>query len=134
MTTELEQEFFRVFGIEPKIDYDYKTVIQNVTKTGYWFDKEYLIEMFNDNQKFKVIQVRKDINYPKITAEKLLEMICIYNSTYTNGYTNYSLLTERDVEKLKEQILKNCLIVKDDIKQQIQQLFKEEKGIIDNNV
>lgn len=99
MTSEknLTEEFFRVFGIEPK----------------------------------KLFSARQGINpdavfYPKITAEKLLEMICIYNSTYTNGYTNYSLLNERNVEKLKEQILKNCLIVRDDIKLQIQQLFKEE--------
>ena len=124
MITELERKFYDTFRIEPEIYYDYKTVIQNVTKTGYWLGKEDLIKMFNDNQKFKVIQVIKNINYPEITAEKLLEMICIYNSTYTNGYTNYSFLTERNVEKLKEQILKNCLIVSDDIKQQIQQLFK----------
>jgi len=63
--------------------------------------------------------------YPEITAEKLLEMICIYNSTYTNGYTNYSLLNERNIEELKKHILKNCLIVKDDIKSKIQQLFKD---------
>ena len=62
--------------------------------------------------------------YPKITDRILLELICIYNSTYTNGYTNYSLLNERNVEKLKEQILKNCLIVKDDIKPKIQKLFE----------
>lgn len=127
MKTELEEHFYKIFGIEPKIDYDYKTMIQNVTKTGYWFDKEYLIEIFNNNQKFKVIQVRKNINYPKITDDILLQMICIYNSTYTNGYTNYSLLNERNVEKLKEQILKNCLMVRDDIKLQIQQLFKREE-------
>ena len=98
MITELEQKFYDTFGIE----------------------KRY-ITLEDDYGKY---QTHKK-SYPKITAEKLLEMICIYNSTYTNGYTNYSLLNERSVEKLKEQILKNCLIVKDDIKQQIQQLFKE---------
>ena len=103
MTSELEQEFFRVFGIEPEYTY-----------IGHY-------PLTDENG---IIQPPK---YPEITAERLLEMICIYNSTYTNGYTNYSLLNERNVEKLKEQILKNCLIVRDDIKLQIQQLFKEEE-------
>jgi hypothetical protein len=101
MTTELEQEFFKVFGIEPMI-------------YSLWDSKETQIKNF-----------KSYVVYPEITDRKLLEMICIYNSTYTNGYTNYSLLNERTVEKLKEQILKNCLIVRNDIKHQIQQLFKE---------
>lgn len=104
MTTKLEQEFFKVFGIEPKI---YETDGRDIDDNGdvcSWYIEEI---------------------YPEITDRKLLEMICIYNSTYTNGYTNYSLLNERNIEKLKEQILKNCLIVRDDIKHQIQQLFKE---------
>ena len=99
MTTKLEQKFYDTFGIE----------------------KRY-ITLEDDYGKY---QTHEKL-YPEITAEKLLEMICIYNSTYTNGYTNYSFLTERNVKKLKEQILKNCLMVGDDIKQQIQQLFKGE--------
>lgn len=116
MVTELEQKFFRVFEIE-KASFDF---ICNKDKCN----KKRLFGRFSclecDNETKKEIKV-----YPEITAEKLLEMICIYNSTYTNGYTNYSFLTERNVKKLKEQILKNCLMVGDDIKQQIQQLFKE---------
>jgi len=99
MITKLEKQFFKTFGIE----------------------KRYII-LEDDYGQY---QTHEKL-YPKITAEKLLQMICIYNSTYTNGYTNYSLLNERNVEKLKEQILKNCLIVRDDTKHQIQQLFKEE--------
>ena len=101
MTTELEKEFYKVFGLKPFCDLPCNKRGVECTDNTYCGNK-----------------------YSDITAEKLLEMICIYNSTYTNGYTNYSLLTERNVEKLKEQILKNCLIVRDDIKQQIQQLFK----------
>lgn len=129
MITELEQEFYDTFGIEPEIDYDYKTVIQNVTKTGYWFDREYLIKMFNDNQKFKVIQVRKNISYPEITAEKLLEMICILNN-----YGKYDCWGVT-IARLKKAILENCIVVViskslnnvilEQFKQQIQQLFKE---------
>ena len=123
MVTELEQKFYDTFGIEKQsicIYYSkYKERGCEVCITYFQSDK-------NCN--------KKRYKYPKITAKKLLEMICIYNSTYTNGYTNYSLLNERNVEKLKEQILKNCLRVRDDIKPQIQQLFKGEKGIVDNNV
>ena len=101
MTTELEQKFYKVFEISP-------ATIQEYGET-YFLDT---IEI--DGKR-----------YTRIDDRKLIEMICIYNSTYTNGYTNYSLLNARNVEKLKEQILKNCLIVKDDIKHQIQQLFKD---------
>lgn len=104
MTTEIEKQFYKTFEIEPI----------PIKSYGYWLIKGSIAE--NDKGE-KVV-------YPEITDRKLLEMICIYNSTYTNGYTNYSLLNERNVEKLKEQILKNCLIVRDDIKLQIQQLFK----------
>lgn len=50
MTTELEQEFFRVFGIEPK-------------------------KLFSARQ-----GINPDaVIYPEITVEKLLQMICIWN-------------------------------------------------------
>lgn len=102
MTSKLEQEFYKVFEISP-------ATVQEYGATYFWDTIEI------DGKR-----------YTPIDDHKLLEMICIYNSTYTNGYTNYSLLNERNVEKLKEQILKNCLIVRDDIKLQIQQLFKED--------
>jgi hypothetical protein len=98
MTTELEQKFYDTFEIE----------------------KRYII-LEDDYGQF---QTHEKL-YPRITAEKLLEMICIYNSTYTNGYTNYFILNKRNVEELKEQILKNCLMVRDDVKSQIQQLFND---------
>lgn len=104
MTSELEQQFFDTFGIEPSCPQGCAQIglSQNCDECAFY-------------------------DCPPITDKILLEMICIYNSTYTNGYTNYSLLNERNVEKLKEQILKNCLIVRDDIKHQIQRLFKEEE-------
>lgn len=105
---DLITHFFRVFEIEPK-------------RNCYWSNTH----CKNCNEDCVNFYIKP--KYPEISDRKLLEMICIYNSTYTNGYTNYSLLNERNVEKLKEQILKNCLIVRDDIKHQIQQLFEEGK-------
>lgn len=96
MTSKIEQEFFIMFGI----------------------DTHYFPEYMENGCK-------KDCKYPDITAEKLLEMICICNSTYINGYTNYFMSTGKTKELLKEEILKKCLIVKDDIKPEIQQLFKK---------
>lgn len=94
MTTELEQEFFKLFGIEPYISC-------NTGFIAHYKGRSYVC----DAKTCKKCKSNKKV-YPEITDRKLLEMICIYNSTYTNGYTNYSLLNERNVEKLKEQILK----------------------------
>ena len=98
MATEknLTEEFFRVFGIEPH---------RIQTQPGWYPD---IIE-----------------EYPDITVEKLLEMICICNSTYINGYTNYFISTGKTKEELKEEILKKCITLSKDIKQQIQQIFKD---------
>lgn len=102
MTTELEQEFFNVFGIELKI---YETDGRDIDDNGdvcSWYIEEV---------------------YPEITDRKLLEMICIamkYKNTYqfVNG-----------IEDLKEQTLKILISIKDmlSIYTEIQQLFKEEE-------
>ena len=108
MTTELEKEFFEVFGIKP------------ISK---WHKcKDYNCVCCDEYDNCS----KREFVYPEITDRKLLEMICVYNSTYTNGFTNYSLLNERSTEELKGHILRNCLKVKDDVYNQIQQLFKEE--------
>ena len=64
--------------------------------------------------------------YPEVTDHILLELICIYNSTYINGFTNYSILSSRSIDGIKEEILKNCLKVKDEIILKVQQLFQED--------
>ena len=56
MTTELEQEFFNVFGIEPI----------PLELYGYWLVKG---------------TIENGMVYPEITDRKLLEMICILNET-----------------------------------------------------
>ena len=39
--------------------------------------------------------------YPEITDHILLELTCIYNSTYINSYTNYFISTGNTKEVLK---------------------------------
>lgn len=121
MTTELEEQFYKVFGIEPIAKkYECKcgtsTTLHNLeTCKSKFCDKKYCD------------QRQTGVYYPEITDRKLLEMICIYNSTYTNGFTNYSLLSGRSIEELKGHILSDCLKVRDDVYNQIQQIFKEEE-------
>ena len=105
MTTELEQEFFRMFGIKPK-------------RQCYYSDTH-----CKNNCNKDCVNFYMKPKYPEITAEKLLEMICICNSTYINGYTNYFMATGKTKEVLKEEILKKCITLSKDIKNQIQQLF-----------
>ena len=104
MISELEQEFFKKFKIEPK----------------------------------KLFSARMGINpdavfYPEITAEKLLQLLCIVINEYNrNGRTLY--LDSTNVKELKEDILDalmgcidaSCDLFEPEVKQ-IQQLFKDEQ-------
>ena len=103
MTTEFEQEFFNVFGIEPI----------PIKSYGYWLIKGSIAE--NDKGE-KVV-------YPEITDRKLLEMICILNST--NGI-NFTAYESKNISDLKKEILNECMDISDEkeLKAKIQQLFK----------
>lgn len=103
MITELEQEFFKVFGIEPV----------PIKSYGYWLIKGSIAE--NDKGE-KVV-------YPEITDRVLLELVCIANKYFGDIYFG------KNVEQLKKTVLINLAKVSDVIwvKQQIQQLFKEEE-------
>lgn len=97
MTNELEKTFFDTFEIEPKTN------------------QVHSIQLYYHIEK-----------YPEITDRILLELICICNSTYINGYTNYFMATGKTKEELKEEILKKCISLSKDIKQQVRTLFEEE--------
>ena len=114
MRSELEQKFYDTFGIEPEINYvcDKRPCEKGLLKTCADIGCSHLYDTRED--------------YPEITSEKLLQMICICNSTYINGYTNYFMATGKTKEELKEEILKKCIALSKDINQQIQQLFKEQ--------
>lgn len=121
MTTELEQEFFKAFGIEPK-------------KQGYcdWqSDCPYSdIKCGDDCPCWKY---ENELKYPEITDRKLLKMICILNETACE------VLAAENIEDLKNEILETCIKVyntpiltsdgdeydNDAIYDKIQQLFKE---------
>ena len=102
--SELEQEFYNTFGIEPEYTY-----------IGHY-------PLTDENG---IIQPP---TYPDITAEKLLEMICVLNN-----YFKYNCWAST-VTTLKYAILENCVevvvdkLLDDDVleqfKHRIKQLFK----------
>ena len=123
MTSELEQEFYETFGIEPK--WEDKRVKNN--KTYYTEEQAQYLRETTKNRNIQLC-------YPEIPAEKLLEMICLINKN--TKYYNNSTYFKEDYKDLKDEILEktlycykiNCLFnkEKEQFKQQIQQLYKEE--------
>lgn len=122
MTTELEQEFFKVFEIEPqKLCFNGDCIAKD--EIGY-------DEKICDN---RCAYIERE--YPKITDRRLLQMICILNET------SCEVLSAEDKEDLKNEILETCIkvyntpILTSDgdeydnyaIYDKIQQLFKEEQ-------
>ncbi|MBE7084241.1 MAG: hypothetical protein E7373_06560 [Clostridiales bacterium] len=111
MTNELEEQFFRTFGIEPKI---YKTDGRDIDDNGdvcSWYIEEV---------------------YPEITDRKLLEMICIMNK-HIHKHNEYALcpVAGEILEEVKNHMLRlfnfNQPLLEKNFIQEIQQLFKEEK-------
>ena len=110
MTTELEEKFFKVFGIEPI----------PIKSYGYWLIKGFIAE--NDKGE-KVV-------YPEITDRKLLEMICIFSQHCNFGRWNkYAMHSIDDFEyiMLSQLIEYQNKRYTYGIKEKIQQLFKEEE-------
>lgn len=112
MTTELEQEFFKVFGIEPK-------------KQGYcdWqSDCPYSdIKCGDDCPYWKY---ENELKYPEITDRILLKLICCVPKTVLNNCVT--------IKEIKEAVLKDLIFcvrkyTAQELKHQIQQLFKEEE-------
>ena len=105
--TNLTEEFFRVFGIEP----EWKDVrSQNTT-------------IYTDEQAKEIRKTNRNIQlcYPQISSDRLLEMICLH-STWCEPR-----LCATNIEAIKRQVLRD-LIFEDceKLKQQVQQLFKEQ--------
>lgn len=125
-TINIEQEFFRVFGIEPFIYCSKPKLDCNSRK---------------NNTCTKDCEFYSGVLYPEITAEKLLQLLCIVIDEYNrNGRTFY--LDSTNVKELKEEILDSlmgCIDVTCDLFEtevnQVKQLFKiseeveHQKGI-----
>lgn len=107
---KLEQEFFKAFGKKPKTIYEYYFKLENNPEYYTW-SKHVVIDLVEQGNKISEVKIVK--TYPPITPGikiKLIEMIIkIY------GYiskTQYKYL------------LRCCIYHKDEIQDQVQQLFK----------
>ena len=136
MITEIEQEFFKVFGIEPKVKCD---IIKTANMCICFTCPRYK-NIDGDTGECQ------NLKYPEITDRKLLELICILNSYYSRTMQCCTMLYSSKIDNLKEEILKEFIdllkqyteleFLKKDrdereeenwIKTNIQQLFKEEE-------
>ena len=120
MTSELEQKFYDTFEIEP---------------LSKWHKCKDYSCIYCDEYEFCS---REEFIYPRITAEKLLEMICII----LNAEGLLTINTEGNIADIKDFVLRFLIgkvsknnpychyKTKNKIKHQIQQLFKEEERTI----
>ena len=125
MTSALEKQFFDTFELEPKYHcsyHDCNCPIEDVGKFNKACPRQAVTKEC-DARSHKAM-------YPQITDRILLELVCVHN-TYLE-INLYSL----DYKSLKEEILKDLIdeqesrelkkdYVSDDMKQQVQALFKE---------
>jgi hypothetical protein len=143
MTTELEKEFFKVFGIEPK--HQDACIVED----KYWQNEELAnkygtFDMYMNakcgNQENCTIQCScaytKEI-YPEITDRKLLEMICIYNSFQNDEASLFIPFDINNVKDIALQVITKSINDKslnnyycndaEKLKTKIQKLFEEEE-------
>lgn len=122
MTTELEQEFFKVFGIEP-IEYRKNVPCLNFLSSGICniTDERCNPSKCNEYRPDKTSRLWRDFMevYPEITDRILLKLIC-------KAHCLMFSIQGSSIELLKENILKEFIYWKGDVdKSEIQQLFKE---------
>lgn len=127
MTTELEKQFFKVFGIDP--DCTYLFLIdgngENKAARTMSFSSKADLKRFvcECGGKGKVIKASGSphIYYPEITDRILLKLIC-------KAYCLMLSIQGSSIELLKESILREFIYWQEDVdKSEIQQLFKEEE-------
>lgn len=128
MTTELEEQFFKVFGVEPKMlcNCEFKNLYDY--RIEYGSDVcDYTESKIKEPCKVCKKAKQKVPLYPEITDHKLLELICILNKEAIYGYSDWggNFVIGETAEELKESILTDCIRNKSKIFKQIQQSFKE---------
>lgn len=138
MTTKLEQQFFKVFGIEPEYNDGCKLA------DNYWYN-DFLRSQYDTLDEYLAFNcpyqndqclstcdfAYDDKQYPEITDRRLLELICIYPYVF--------ICNPKNIEEFRTEILKRIieifnqsLLHQDEelaikIRHQVQQLFKEEE-------
>lgn len=126
MTTELEKQFFDTFGIEPKETIT--CIIEEDWLNDYHLKTWYPISEWMKNNapcegekecsnKCNCYQVKN--KYPQITDSILLKLVLIMNP--------YGVPIGVNIEEFKQHILEVCMGKVNDIKHQVQAIFKESE-------
>ena len=129
MTTDLEKKFFYTFGIEPKKEYycpscETKLEKWNTPKgmqyvCGNHLECDYFLDSFAEDYTECLEYLGYRMEYPQITDRILLNLILIMNP--------YAPPVGNTMEEMKEQVLFWCIEFADELKHQVQELFKEER-------
>lgn len=144
--TELEKQFFDVFEIKPRYTYLVTDMFYTSNSHNYEVTKNDLIEYFGSKNygRYKVMKVYK--TYPQITDRILLELMELlmkqqatefyyHNDEYL--FSSKLLGSKRPtcnrVNNLRELVLRTAICLggftplKNEMLQQVQALFKEER-------
>lgn len=105
MTSDIEKEFFKVFGIEP------------ISK---WHKcKDYNCVCCDEYDNCS----KREFVYTEITDRILLELICILGTTIRQ----FKIPPKLNIEQLKYHILRNCINEQESIYTRVKSLFKGEE-------
>jgi len=110
--TEIEEQFFKTFGIEPFI---------------YCSNPRLDCSARSEGTCKKECEYYSGILYPEITAEILLELICILNKHYQDNYQCATMLVGTTIEEVKKCILSECFENEKHIKAQVRKVFEGEE-------
>ena len=122
--TDIEQEFFKTFGIEPKVKCEkIKTTNICICLACHHYKNI-------DGDTGECLNVK----YPEITDKVLLELICLHNSSCRYAEDLY---TPCELENVKEEFLEEIINIQkcpdevyyyegnEEFKRQVQALFRE---------
>ena len=127
----IEEEFFKTFGIEPKMLCNCE--FKNLHDYRIEYGSDECDKMDSEEEKpceTCIKGIKAFPLYPEITDRKLLELICILDSFTVQSYLKKQPF---DINVLKADILSRCLfledcgIAKDRLKQQVKALFEGEE-------
>lgn len=126
--TNIEKQFFKTFGIEPKMLCECS--FKNLYDYRIDYGSDVCIRMDDDiKNPCDSCELAKQIHplYPKITDRILLELVCILNKHYCENYQCATMLIGLTLNEVKRCILVECLENEKHIRQQVRALFREEK-------
>lgn len=118
MTDELTKTFFDTFEIGPFYKAEQCDGWCRTVEVRYFTNKE-------DAKKFGIV-FGDNPQYPEITDSILLKLICILAKITDEQCCEPYKVFVYNYEDLKELVLDDCSLYKEQIKQQVQALFKED--------